>query len=254
MADAPTDDARLLRYSRHVLLPEIGVEGQRKLDNAHVLLIGAGGLGSAAALYLASSGVGRLTIIDDDRVDLGNLQRQIVHRTSSVGALKVDSARETLSALNPEIDIRTLAARADESQLNACLAEVDIVVDGCDNFATRHAVNRACVSHRKPLVSGAALGFDGQLAVFDLSAVDAPCYHCIFPETDAIEARHCAENGVFAPLVGVVGALQAAEALKWIVGLPSRATKELLLIDLKTGEWRGLKTRRDPHCLVCAQV
>lgn len=254
MSDASTDDARLLRYSRHILLPEIGVEGQQKLERAHVLLVGAGGLGSAAALYLAASGIGRLTIVDDDHVDLGNLQRQIVHRTDSLGALKVASAQQTLNALNPEVTICAVARRADDAWLRASLPEVDIVVDGSDNFATRHAVNRACVAQRKPLVSGAALGFAGQLALFDFTRDNSACYHCIFPESGPENDRHCAENGVFAPLVGVVGALQASETLKWILGMSSRATQELLLIDLDSGDWRGLKTRRDPHCAVCANA
>ncbi|HEY1181441.1 MAG TPA: ThiF family adenylyltransferase, partial [Rhodocyclaceae bacterium] len=196
------NDDQLIRYSRHILLPEIGIEGQQRLLDAHALLIGAGGLGSPAALYLASAGVGTLTICDGDTVDLTNLQRQIVHREAAVGMNKVDSARDTLLGLNPAIRINTVAERVDGKKLQSLVGGADVVLDGCDNFATRHAVNRACVQARKPLVSGAGIRFDGQLAVFDLRDRDAPCYACLFPEAGENEEMRCAVMGVFAPLVG----------------------------------------------------
>src|SRR3990167_8857326 len=208
------DDQQLLRYSRHILLPEIGIEGQQRLLDAHALLIGAGGLGSPAALYLASAGVGTLTICDGDAVDLTNLQRQIVHREAAIGTNKADSARATLHALNPGITIHALAERVAGQKLQALVATADVVLDGSDNFATRHAVNRACVHARRPLVSGAGIRFDGQLAVFDLRSADSPCYACLFPEAGENEEMRCAVMGVFAPLVGIIGAMQAAEALK----------------------------------------
>ncbi len=211
------DDEQLLRYSRHILLPEIGVEGQEKLRAARALVIGAGGLGSPIALYLASAGVGTITICDDDVVDLTNLQRQIVHRTQAIGRPKVESARDTLLAINPDIRIELVKERVAGAALDALVAKADVVLDGCDNFATRQAVNRACVAHHKPLVSGAGVRFDGQISVFDMRDNDAPCYACLFPEdaeNPQSEEVRCAVMGVFAPLTGIVGCIQAAEALK----------------------------------------
>lgn len=246
------DDEQLLRYSRHILLPEIGIEGQRRLLDAHVLMIGAGGLGSPAALYLASAGVGTLTICDGDVVDLTNLQRQIVHREAAVGRPKVESARDTLRAINPRINIQAVAERVGGEQLAALVAAADIVLDGSDNFATRHAVNRACVRARKPLVSGAGIRFDGQLAVFDLRDARSPCYACLFPEDGETEEMRCAVMGVFAPLVGIIGAMQAAEALKILTGAGEPLTGRLLLLDALTMEIRTVKLQRDPGCAVCA--
>ena len=246
------DDNQLLRYSRHILLPEIGIEGQQRLLDAHALLIGAGGLGSPAALYLASAGVGTLTICDGDTVDLTNLQRQIVHREDSVGANKVDSARTTLQAINPRVTIHAVAERVAGKRLDALVAAADVVLDGSDNFATRHAVNRACVAARKPLVSGAGVRFDGQLAVFDLRAPDSPCYACLFPEAGEHEEMRCAVMGVFAPLVGIIGAMQAAEALKILAGAGEPLSGRLLLLDALTMDVRTVRLKRDAACAVCA--
>ena len=246
------DDNQLLRYSRHILLPEIGIEGQQRLLDAHALLIGAGGLGSPAALYLASAGVGTLTICDGDTVDLTNLQRQIVHREDSVGTNKVDSARATLHAINPRVTIHAVAERVAGARLEALVAAADVVLDGSDNFATRHAVNRACVAARKPLVSGAGVRFDGQLAVFNLRAQDSPCYACLFPEAGENEEMRCAVMGVFAPLVGIIGAMQAAEALKILAGAGEPLSGRLLLLDALTMDVRTVRLKRDPACTVCA--
>ena len=245
------DDEQLLRYSRHILLPEIGIEGQQRLLDAHVLMIGAGGLGSPAALYLVSAGVGKLTLCDGDAVDLTNLQRQIVHRESAVGQAKVESARDTLLAINPRVNIHPVNERVEGARLAQLVAAADIVLDGSDNFATRHAVNRACVAARKPLVSGAGIRFDGQLAVFDLRDADAPCYACLFPESGENEEMRCAVMGVFAPLVGIIGAMQAAEALKILTGAGQTMSGRLLLLDALNMDVRTVKLQRDPACAVC---
>jgi molybdopterin-synthase adenylyltransferase len=246
------DDHQLLRYSRHILLPEIGIEGQQRLLDAHALLIGAGGLGSPAAMYLAAAGIGTLTLCDGDSVDLTNLQRQIVHREAAVGEKKVDSARATLLGLNPGIRINTVAERVSGERLQKLVDAADVVLDGCDNFETRHAVNRACVRARKPLVSGAGIRFDGQLAVFDLRRSDSPCYACLFPEGGEMEEMRCAVMGVFAPLVGIIGAMQAAEALKLVISAGEALTGRLLLLDALTMDLRTVRLKRDPACPVCA--
>ncbi|HXZ51486.1 MAG TPA: molybdopterin-synthase adenylyltransferase MoeB [Burkholderiales bacterium] len=246
------NDEQLLRYSRHILLPEIGVEGQERLRAARALVVGAGGLGCPAALYLAASGIGRLTLADPDRVDLTNLQRQILFRTDSIGARKVDAAAAALGALNPEVELVTLAARLDGEALERLVAGADVVLDCSDNFATRHAVNRACVRHARPLVSGAALRFDGQIAVFDLRRPDAPCYACLFPEGGETEELRCAVMGVFAPLTGTIGALQALEAVKIVSGAGQPASGRLLMLDARSAEWRSVRVSKDPDCPVCA--
>src|SRR5690349_14291942 len=248
------NDEQLLRYSRHILLPEIGIEGQEKLLAARALVIGAGGLGSPVALYLASAGVGRILLCDNEDVDLTNLQRQIVHRTGSVGRRKVDSAAETLAAINPEVRVVKLPERVDDQRLEALAREADVVVDGCDNFATRHAANRACVKLRKPLVSGAAVRFDGQVSVFDLRDDRSPCYHCLFPENAELEATRCAIMGVFAPLTGIIGTVQAAEALKLLAGVGETLKGRLMILDALAMQWRTIKLARDPGCAVCARV
>lgn len=245
------DDQQLLRYSRHILLSQIGVEGQEKLLAARALIIGAGGLGSPIALYIASAGVGKITICDSDDVDLTNLQRQIVHRTDSVGRNKADSARATLAAINPEVEVSALAERVDEKRLETLGALHDVVVDGSDNFATRHAVNRVCVRLKKPLVSGAAVRFDGQIAVFDLRAADSPCYACLFPEAGESEDVRCAVMGVFAPLTGIVGSIQAAEALKLLAGVGETLAGRLLLLDALAMQVRTIKLVKDKACPVC---
>lgn len=244
------DDEQLLRYSRHLLLPEIDIDGQEKWRQARILIIGAGGLGSAAGAYLAASGVGTLVLCDDDRVELSNLQRQILHNTERIGRLKVESARDTLAALNPDVNIHTHAARLSADALLEEARRADLILDCSDNFATRHAINRASRAARTPLVSGAVIGFSGQLAVFDPRQPNAPCYHCLFPEAADACTGTCSENGVFAPLVGIIGAWQAAEALKLLAGLPT-LTATLLLLDARTAHTRRLTIPRDPACPVC---
>ena len=244
------DDEQLLRYSRHLLLPEIDIDGQEKWRQARILIIGAGGLGSAAGAYLAASGIGTLVLCDDDRVELSNLQRQILHNTERIGRLKVESARDTLAALNPDVNIHTHAERLSADALLEEARRADLILDCSDNFATRHAINRASRAARTPLVSGAVIGFSGQLAVFDPRLPNAPCYHCLFPETADACTGTCSENGVFAPLVGIIGAWQAAEALKLLAGLPT-LTATLLLLDARTAHTRRLTIPRDPACPVC---
>lgn len=247
------DDEALLRYSRHILLPQVGIEGQERLLNARALVLGAGGLGSPAALYLASAGIGTLALVDGDTVDLTNLQRQILHRSSAIGRPKVQSGAATLAEINPRCQVVPLQERLAGARLEEEVALADVVLDCSDNFATRHAVNRACVKFRKPLVSGAAIRFDGQIAVFDTRRDDAPCYHCLFPESADVEEIRCAVMGVFAPLTGIVGAVQAAEALKLVIGCGDSLAGRLLLLDGLAMEWRGIAVPRDPGCAVCGQ-
>jgi molybdopterin/thiamine biosynthesis adenylyltransferase len=249
--DDGLSDEQLLRYSRHILLEELGVEGQRRLLEAHVLVIGAGGLGSPVALYLGTAGVGRLTIVDHDTVDLTNLQRQIAHRLSRVGQAKVDSAALSIAEINPEVRVRAVHERLEGERLAQLVAEADVVVDCSDNFATRHAVNRACVVHRRPLVSGAAIGFDGQISVYDTRAGEAPCYACLFPPEAAFEEVRCATMGVFAPLVGIIGSMQAAETLKLIAGVGSSLAGRLQMLDARSMEWSEVRLARQADCPVC---
>ena len=245
------DDTQRLRYSRHLLLNEFGEEAQERLLASHALVVGAGGLGSSALLYLAASGVGRITVCDGDRVDLTNLQRQVVHRVDSIGQPKVASAAATLARINPEVRVEPLEERAGAERLAALARAADVVLDCSDNFATRHAINRACVAARRPLVSGAAIRFDGQVAVFDLRRPQAPCYHCLFGESvDAGEER-CATMGVFAPLVGVVGTLQAAEAIKLLAGVGETLDGRLLLFEALSTRFHEVRLARDPQCPVC---
>jgi molybdopterin/thiamine biosynthesis adenylyltransferase len=248
------NDEQLLRYSRHILLPEIGVEGQQKLLSASALVIGAGGLGSPAALYLAAAGVGSLTLVDGDNVDLTNLQRQILHATESVGRPKTESGRAALSRINPEVEVVPVQQRVAEESLEHLVASSSVVLDCSDNFATRHAVNRACVRHRRPLVSGAAVRFDGQVSVFDLRDERSPCYHCLFPENAELEETRCAVMGVFAPLTGIIGTVQAAEALKLLAGAGETLNGRLMLLDALTMQWRMVKLAKDPSCPVCASL
>ena len=247
------NDQQLLRYSRHILLPEIGIEGQQRLLASHALIVGVGGLGSPAALYLAASGVGKLTLCDHDTVDFSNLQRQIIHRTGMVGQPKVDSAQTTLREVNPEVQCIALSVRADEAKLRELVAQADIVLDCSDNFATRYAVNRVCLALRKPLVSGAAIQFNGLVAVFDYRRDDAPCYNCLFPEESEAEDLRCATTGVFAPLVGIIGTLQAAEALKLLIGIDRGLSGKLLSVDALDMNIQRSSLSKDPACSACAQ-
>jgi len=245
------NDQELLRYSRHILLNEIGVEGQQKLREASMLVIGAGGLGSPAAYYLASAGVARITLVDGDDVDLTNLQRQILHTTDRIGTPKAASGQLTLAAINPDVQVVAVTRRADEAALLQLVGEATVVLDCSDNFATRHALNRACVRHRRPLVSGAAIRFDGQVAVFDLRQAESPCYACLFPPGDG-EDELCAVMGVFAPLTGIVGTTQAAEALKLAAGIGESLDGRLLMLDALSMQWHSVRVRRDPACPVCS--
>lgn len=245
------DDEQLLRYGRHILIDDIGIEGQQRLLDGCALVVGAGGLGSPAALYLAAAGVGRIILTDDDSIDLSNLQRQILHTQDRIGQRKVDSGRRSLLTLNPGIRVDALPARADDALLDDLLPQVSVVLDCCDNFTTRHTVNRACVRHGKPLVSGAAIRFDGQLAVFDTRQSQSPCYHCLFPQSQQVDEIQCATMGVFAPLTGVIGTLQAAEALKLIGGFGQPAIGRLLMYEARTMRFNEIAVPRDLHCAVC---
>jgi molybdopterin-synthase adenylyltransferase len=245
------NDDQLLRYSRHILLDELGIEGQQRLLAAHALMIGAGGLGSPVALYLGTAGVGRITIVDHDSVDLTNLQRQIAHNLARVGQPKAASAAQTIHAINPEVQVIALQERADTARLNELLRDVDVVLDCSDNFVTRHAVNAACVAHARPLVSGAAIGFDGQISVYDTRNAAHPCYACIFPPEAMFEEARCATMGVFAPLVGIIGTMQAAEALKLLAGIGTSLAGRLQMLDGRTMEWTEIRMPRNPQCSVC---
>lgn len=244
-------DEQLLRYSRHILLDEIGVEGQQRILESHALVIGAGGLGSPVALYLGTAGVGRITLVDHDRVDLTNLQRQIAHNLQRVGQPKAESAREAIAAINPDVRVQPLVLRADAAELDELVAGSDVVLDCSDNFSTRQAVNAACVKHRKPLVTGAAVRFDGQLSVFDMRQASSPCYACVFPPTQDFEETRCATMGVFAPLVGIIGSMQAAEALKLLSGTGTSLSGRLQMLDARTMEWTEVRLARSSGCPVC---
>jgi molybdopterin-synthase adenylyltransferase len=244
-------DEQLLRYSRHVLLPEVGIEVQERLLASHALVIGAGGLGSPVALYLGSAGVGTLTLVDDDVVDVTNLQRQIVHRLDRVGQAKVHSAAQTVAAIDPGVRIHALEARADFKLLAMLVPQVDVVLDCSDNFATRQAVNAACVAHAKPLVWGAAVAWSGQVSMFDPAHSSSPCYACLFPPHSELSEMRCATMGVFAPLVGVIGSLQAALALQCLMGLGSPLAEYLHMFDALHMQWTRIKIARDAGCGVC---
>jgi molybdopterin/thiamine biosynthesis adenylyltransferase len=245
------NDNQLLRYSRHILLPQIGYEGQDKLVNSHVLIVGAGGLGSPVALYLAAGGVGTLTICDFDVVDLTNLQRQVVHTTAAVGINKAVSAQQTLATINPDATVHIVTKKSTSQEFSKLITEADVVIDCSDNFATRYLLNTLCVQLKKPLVSGAAIGFEGQVTVFDMRNDGSPCYHCLFPDNGEDTEMRCADNGVFAPLVGMIGATQAAEAMKLLMGIGESLQGRLLLLDVLTMQWREIKLSKDPECKVC---
>ncbi len=244
-------DQTLLRYTRQIMLPEIDIEGQQKLLHSHVLILGLGGLGSLASMYLASAGIGTLTLVDFDIVNLSNLQRQLIHQTQDIGRLKVDSAKDTLNALNPEIKIQCLSKKMSADELHGYLAGVDLVVDCSDNFTTRYALNALCVKQAIPLVSGSAIGFEGQISVFDTKKNHSPCYQCLYPDVSQQASNTCAENGVLGPVVGVIACMQALEAIKTLLNIGDNLLGSLLIFDGLNSEWRKLKLKRDPHCPVC---
>lgn len=245
------NDDQLLRYSRHILLDDVGIEGQQRWLDARALVIGAGGLGSPVSLYLATAGIGSLTLVDGDTVELTNLQRQIAHTLARVGEPKVQSAAAAVAALNPEVRVVALHERADAARLDALVADADVVIDCSDNFVTRHAVNAACVRHARPLVSGAAIGFDAQIAVYDTRDASSPCYACVFAPDAAFEEAHCASMGVFAPLVGIIGSMQAAEALKLLAGVGSPLVGRLQMLDARRMAWSEIAVPRNEACAVC---
>jgi molybdopterin/thiamine biosynthesis adenylyltransferase len=245
-------DEELLRWSRHILLDEIGIEGQERIHAARALVIGAGGLGSPVALYLGSAGIGRLTLVDDDAVDLTNLQRQIAHTHDRIGQPKVHSARAAVLAIAPALDVVAIERRVDAEALATLAADADVVLDCSDNFATRQAVNAACVAAGVPLVAGAAIAFDGQLSTWDTRRPEAPCYACVFPPSSVPPEARCATMGVFAPLVGIVGAMQAAEALKLVARIGTSLAGRLQMLDARSMEWTTIRVARDPACPVCA--
>lgn len=245
-------DEQLLRYSRQIMLPEFDVAGQQRLLDATVLVVGAGGLGSPVSLYLAAAGVGHLILVDDDEVELSNLQRQIVHRERSLGQAKVDSAAATLAELNSGTKVTAVLQRMDDASLDQWLTtDVDLVVDACDNFSTRFMLNRGCVKHGKPLVSGAAIRMEGQVVVFDTRRPDSPCYQCLYRSGGDDEELSCSRNGVMAPVVGVIGVMQALEVIKVLSGLGRDLCGRLLLFDGLDSQWRELRLKRDPDCEVC---
>ncbi|RRJ83693.1 HesA/MoeB/ThiF family protein [Aestuariirhabdus litorea] len=244
------NDEQLLRYSRQIMMPEVEIAGQERLLASRVLVIGLGGLGCPVAIYLAAAGVGELVLVDDDRVELTNLQRQIAHFETDIGRSKVESAAATLAQVNSGVRVTTRHERLDEGALAEAVAGVDLVVDATDNFATRFAINRACVAHQKPLVSGAAIGLSGQISVFDVRHQDSPCYRCLYRE-EGTEEQSCARNGVLAPVVGMIGTMQALEAIKVLAGIGTPLQGRLLMLDAAAGSWRELKLRRDPACPCC---
>lgn len=248
------DDQQLLRYSRHILLPEIDIAGQEKLIRSSAFILGAGGLGSPVALYLAASGIGKLVICDHDQVDLTNLQRQILHNTASIGKSKADSAKNTLQHINPQIKIIPLSEYATPDLLNKEIGEVDIVVDASDNFSARHLLNQACLIHRKPLISGAAVRFTGQVTVFNFRQDNSPCYHCLFPDSGESDDPECAVMGVFSPLTGIIGCIQAAETIKVLLEIGETLHGRLLLLDGLTMRFRSFTLSKDPHCPACGSV
>ena len=248
------NDEQLLRYSRHLLLEEIDVAGQEKLLASHVMIIGAGGLGSAAAPYLAAAGVGQITLLDHDSVELTNLQRQIMHTQHSLGKSKVGSGKAFLESINPTVIINAIQDRASESLLDALIPKVDLVLDCTDNFTTRHLINAACFKHHKPLVSGSALKFDGQLSVFDSRNPISPCYACLFSPDEQFEEVSCASMGIFSPLVGIIGAMQAAQALQVLIGFGQPLVGRMLLWNALNTEINELRISRNPECAVCGSL
>lgn len=245
------NDEQLLRYSRHILLDELGIEGQEKLLISRALVIGAGGLGSPVALYLGSAGVGHITVVDHDNVDVTNLQRQVAHRLSNIGQPKADSIKQAVAAINPDVTVDAISRRADDALLDKLVGQSDVILDCTDNFETRHAINRFAVKHARPLVSGAAIRFDGQVSVYDQRDSQSPCYACIFPQSAELEEVRCATMGVFAPLVGIIGSVQVAEALKLLCEVGTSLSGKLLMLDGRSMEWSQIRVARSPTCEVC---
>ncbi len=246
------NDQQLLRYSRQIMLPQIDIAGQQKLLEAKILIIGAGGLGSPASIYLAAAGIGQITLYDDDRVDLSNLQRQIAHFTDDIGTEKVISTRNTLKKLNPDTKIIAYGERLEGQRLDEEVAKADVVLDCSDNFTTRFAINRACVDHKTPLVSGAAIRFEGQVTVFTPGANNSPCYNCLY-NSEGEELQNCATNGVVAPITGIIGCIQALEAMKVVINTGETLCGRLLLVDGLTMEWNSMKLKRNPYCPTCGE-
>ena len=247
------NDEQLLRYNRHIMLPQIGIEGQQKLDDAHVLIIGLGGLGSPAALYLATAGIGQLTLVDDDIVELSNLKRQIIHREKNIGESKVASAKSNLLAINPKIKINTIDQRLNATSLTEQIPLADVVLDASDNFDTRFSINQACVEQKTPLVSGAAIQFEGQISVFDSRDENCPCYSCLYPDKGE-DNLTCSENGILSPVVGIIGSMQALEAIKLICQIGEPLYGRLLLLDALSLQWRSMNFKKDPGCRVCGSA
>ena len=246
------NDKQLIRYSRHILLPDIEYEGQLNLINGHILIVGAGGLGSAASIYLAASGIGKITICDFDTVDLSNLQRQILHTDKCIGINKALSAKSSLELINPEVKIFGIEQRLDIEQMKKLADDVDVIIDCSDNFLTRYSLNQIAYDLKKPLVSGAAIGFDGQVSVFDFRDEDTPCYQCLFPDTGEDQELRCSDHGIFSPIVGIIGCTQAAEAMKIILRVGKSLMGRLLILESKDMNWKTLKVPKDPYCKVCS--
>jgi len=246
------NDEQLLHYSRQIMLPHFGVEAQQKLHDSHVVIIGVGGLGSPAAMYLAASGIGSLTLVDFDHVDNSNLQRQIVHKTSSIGDSKVSSAKKTLQAINPEVSIHCVDEKLSADELAALVTNGDCVIDATDNFSTRFMINRVCVERHIPLVSAAAIQYQGQISVFDLRRKDSPCYACLYPDTDAEENTNCSDNGILAPVVGILGSMQALETIKLLCDIGDTLQNRLMILDALSMQWRTMKLKKDEYCPVCS--
>lgn len=250
MSSPSSSEQELLRYSRHLLLPQMGELGQQKLASASVLIVGLGGLGSPAAMYLAASGVQRLVLVDHDQVELSNLQRQIVHTTQSIGQDKTASAAQRLKEINPTIEVLTYTIKADRDNLSPLVEQVDVVIDACDNFDTRYAINQVCWQHKKPLVSAAAIRLEAQLSTFIPTDPDSPCYQCLYPPGGRVE-ESCVHNGILAPLTGVVGSMQAIEAIKLLVGFGQNLKGRVLLLDVAAMEWRQITLKKNPNCEIC---
>ena len=247
------NDQQLLRYSRQIMLPQVDIEGQQKLLSAKVLIVGAGGLGSPASIYLAAAGIGQITIFDDDEVDLSNLQRQIAHHTSDIGTDKVISTQKTLKNINPDVKVIAVKQKLEGEALNNEVQSADIVLDCCDNFTTRFAINTACVKYKTPLVSGAAIRFEGQVSVFTAGSDNSPCYNCLYSDTGE-EMQNCATNGVISPITGIIGSIQAMEAMKLIMDIGESLNGRLLLLDGLSMQWNEMKLRKNANCPTCSDI